>query len=490
MKILTLLFTKALLCISVISFSQEIIDFDFATHKLTKPDNIKEGASILILYKNINKYAVKSSASITSGNRSYDDGLDQLQTILGELAKEKKTTEDKDKELSAIVSPAVPNSKGIKQKLDAVRKYLTDKAQILTDIEMEFSNILQEVWLINFIMAMDKDITAATNDKDLRDSALMDKAIFIQAGTTGVSRPEDFTVQLASGVGEISSSLVEIVRLISDLENNFLNTAALTDAQRKEEGAKLEAIKAEIKKRSNIIESTYSGENLKTLQGNAADMGRRALKLLNQNFTIDPIVIGNADGDYIEISDKLTDNAGNQVFEIKPFKINTYGGRRVDFSVGLSINIGGHGKYSYDLRKNPTNATSGTAVDSVILLSDDEDRLFKFSPAFFVHWYKISKKNNIQWMLTTGLTPDFTDLSDSRLSMGSSLGFSSSNSIARRLVLSAGISFGYADVLKTKYKNLDDFRSFGDIETDDLTKKALKIGAFFSVSYNLGGAGH
>lgn len=475
-------------CFGTKAQTQVEIEYDFSTNKLTRPEYIKEGSPVVILYKGVNKYALKSSASIASGNRNYDDGLSQLQAGLQQLAAEKKKAEGEKKETDAALAPGVPLSGPARNALTAMQSYLVNKAGKLADIETEFGYIYQEVLKINGIMSMDKDITAASDDPALNTQALLDETIFIQKGTTGIAAPADFTSTLAGSVSNISISLATIVLLITDLKDNFTNSN-LTQAQRKEEGPKLDELIGEVKKRATTVETAYSGQNLKTLQDNAADMGRRSLKLLSQDFIIAPVVVGNADGDYIEISDKLTNNAGRQILEIKPFRINTYGGSRVDFSIGVSVNIGGMGKYKYDLRKNPINATSGTAVDSVILLSDDEDRLFKFSPTIFVHWYR-NTKCKVQWMLTTGLTPDFTDLSDSRLSVGTSVGFPSSNSLTRRLVLSAGISFGYADVLKTKYKGLVDYRQFGELAATDLTEKALKIGSFFSISYNLGGSGH
>lgn len=499
MKRLPAFLTFLFLCFyfgSKAQIAQETIEYDFSTNLFTKkPSWINEGSSVLIQYKGVNKYALKSTATITSGNRSYDDGLSQLQVGLQQLAGEqKKAATDKASTVKAKaalaannLAPAVRLAAAIKEQTD-LGNYLDGKATKLSDIEKEFNYIYQDVLSINSIMSMDKDITTAADDPTLNSQGLLEGTIFIQGGTTGIYAPVDFTPTLTASVSNISISLSTITILITGLKNNF-TISNLNAEQRNEEGPKLDELIAELKKRATLVEATYSGQNLKTLQDNAADMGRRSLKLLSQDFIIAPTVVGNADGDYIEISDKLTDNAGRQIFEIKPFKIKTYGGSRVDFSIGLSVNIGGHGKYKYDLRKNPTNATTGTAVDSVILLSDDQDRLFKFSPTIFVHWYATTKLK-LQWMFTTGLTPDFTEVSNSRLSVGTSIGFPSSNNLTRRLVMSAGISFGYADVLKTKYKGLVDYRSFGELAATDLTEKALKAGAFFSISYNLGGSGH
>ncbi|HEY8919872.1 MAG TPA: hypothetical protein VIM87_25705, partial [Chitinophaga sp.] len=164
----------------------------------------------------------------------------------------------------------------------------------------------------------------------------------------------------------------------------------------------------------------------------------------------------------------------------------TYGGSRVDFSIGLAVNVGGNGA-DYNLRKNPENVKLGPDTAKVTLYKNN--KLLAFSPVIHVHWYRTTQ-GAVQWMLTTGLAPDFSTLANSRIFVGTSLGFPSSNDLAKRLLFSIGASAGYADVLKNKYRSWNDYARFGDLEDTDLTTKSVRIGGFFSVSYNLGGTGH
>jgi hypothetical protein len=49
------------------------------------------------------------------------------------------------------------------------------------------------------------------------------------------------------------------------------------------------------------------------------------------------------------------------------------------------------------------------------------------------------------------VAPDFSTLANTKIFLGTSLGFPSTNDLVKRLVFSLGASIGYADVLKTKY---------------------------------------
>jgi hypothetical protein len=466
-----------------VAVAQEVIEYDVSAGRFSRlPPHVREGSAIIISYKGINRYAASANTTITSGNRSYDDGLSQLQDGL----QKSTTAKDKAKEQSKDTTGKSKLTTAAANKLDTLVRYLGAKSTILGQIESEFKKIKNEILKVNAIMAMDSDIVAAANDPGLKTTEQMNAAIFAQGIATGVTAPGLFTSQLNTSITAINQSISSIRGKMTDLKNNL---AILTSKDATKESDKLDQELSDIEKRLTEIENAYSGQNLKTIQGNAANMARTSTRLLNQDFTLPGTKIGFADGDYVDVSDRLSDNSGKLITEIGPLRINTYGGRRIDFSIGLSVIIGGQGKYGYDLRKNPTNATSGSAVDSVILVTDDKDRLFQFSPTIFVHWYKTTTCG-IQWMFTSGLTPDIINLNDSRVSLGTSVGFPASNLLSRRLVLSAGITFGYADVLKSKFKNLSDYRSFGDLNASDLTRKAIKAGAFVGVSYNLGGVGH
>lgn len=233
---------------------------------------------------------------------------------------------------------------------------------------------------------------------------------------------------------------------------------------------------------------TYTGNNLVTLQTNVGLLTYDFNQLINTPYEIGPGSIGTASGDFLQVSDTLTDNKGNIALSITPKSFPTYGGTRVDFSLGIGVSIGGNG-YQYSLRKNPTNAKTGPDTAVVGISSSNKNKLFQFVPVVCVHWYKTSK-SRLQWMLTGGLAPDLSTVANTRVFIGTGLGLPSSNDHGKRIVLNAGISFGYADVLKEKYRGWGDYARFSSVDDTDLTEKAIRIGGFFAITYNLGGSGH
>lgn len=465
------------------TINQAFITFDLVSPRfLQKPAFVKEGAAVFVRYTGVNRYAVTANTTFAEVNRKYEDGLSALQTGLGTLTKAKEATAAADSSNKDMKTASATE----KEKKDKLGRYLNAKYKLLNDIDSSLSEVNTQALLIKRIVQMDKDIDSAKNNPYLSDKNKMQNSIFLNSPLSSIKTPADFSKALATFITIINAELRKTENYIHSINSNM---DKLGDQLPKEERAKTEKTLADLNKKIDTIKTAYSGANADSLYATVGAMAQNASMLLDQDFIATSKESGTASGDYIEISGKLQDNHGVELKKIAPFKIPTYGGRRIDFSVGVALNIGGQGKYSYDLRKNPTNATSGSAMDSVILIKDDQNRRLKFSPVIHVHWYKVSKCA-VQPMLTIGLSPDFSDMSASRLSLGGGLGFNTTNELFRRIVLNAGVSVGYGDELKTKYKDLDNYARFGDLDASELTKKTLKASAFFSIGFNLGGSGH
>src|SRR5688572_16202963 len=92
---------------------QVFFEYDVKNDLFTqRPSFIKEGSSVIIRYKNVNKYALNPNASIVSGNRSYADGLSVLQEGLQQLgaAKDKAKEEVKEQQSDSLLDSG--NEKG------------------------------------------------------------------------------------------------------------------------------------------------------------------------------------------------------------------------------------------------------------------------------------------------------------------------------------------------------------------------------------------
>jgi hypothetical protein len=479
------LFISTMLCIGILHqlcSGQTVVDYDWQKGEFTRPfpDSIKERSMLSIRYLHINRFAFGFNNTVfTPINREFLDGADKLSAGMdlllekqAEAAAEKKTTDEVAKRVKG--KALVANQKA--------GSFWTEKSELLGRIEIAFHTIEDAIIGINEIMSLETPIKQAWNDPGIYDADAMSKRIFGLVG--GVDKPADIITQTTATVRKITDALSDINSLIAKLDGlPEKHGQDLTPTQQKSH----EALIAALKKRKDELAALYSGNNLKILQNNAAALFDKSTMLLNANFQSLPRNVGTAEGDFFQVHDEIRYNEGKSSFTIDQ-KLKTYGGTRVDFSVGLAMNIGGNGS-DYSLRKNPTDAETGADTANVILFESRRNKLFQFSPVILVHWYQTSHKN-VQLMLTTGVAPDFSTLANSRLFLGASLGLPASNNLTRRLVLSAGVSAGYADELKSDYRDWKSYKRFTDVKNEDLTTKVVRPGGFFSITYNLGGVGH
>ncbi|PWV45815.1 hypothetical protein [Chitinophaga sp. S165] len=427
---------------------------------------IKEGTTIALSYTAINPFAFKSNVTFSDINHSFQDGMDIVQSALNGISgPEKKAADDAESEALEATSSG--------KSISSAGDYLRKKYRTLSSMQQHFGRIQQSILAINAIITIDTLIKIAKNDPANYSGEVMEAGILKPVAAYGITKdniPEKFQShqqQIYRGLDSISFTLMGLKTL------NDKTIQPLIDS---------------LEKKVAALNNLYTGSNANVLLKNISIIQYNLHKVLTADYNLPPGNISTAKGDFIVISDELKDNTGKVAFTIAPHPIRTYGGTRVDFSVGLAANIGGNGT-EYSLRKNPTDAKTGEDTAHVMLYKSNKNKLIQFNPVVFVHWYKTTSCN-LQWMLTTGLAPDFSTLANSRLFIGTSLGFPSSNELSRRLVLSIGASVGYADVLKNKYRDWKNYQRFSDLDDIDLTEKSLRVGGFFAISYNLGGSGH
>jgi hypothetical protein len=324
-------------------------------------------------------------------------------------------------------------------------------------------------------------MTLAKNDLQNTEAEKMAAAIYTPVHVYHVTDADDIATAFNTDLTDIRTQMGNIATGIGQVKANEALLPAGTVST-------VPALIDSLHKRMAALNNAYSGDNLKILQTNISVLSYNGQAIAVTSYQIKPKVLGTASGDFIQVADVLKDGKGNTVCTLSPHSIPTTGGSRVDFSVGLSANVWGNG-YEYTLQKNPYDSTTGPDTAMVRLYKSQKNKIIQFNPVIQIHWYRTTTKT-VQWMLTLGLAPDFSTLANSRIFLGTSLGFPSSNDLTKRLVVSLGLSVGYADVLKPEYEGYTDYARFGTVADSDLTEKALRPGAFLSVSYNLGGTGH
>ncbi|MBC9930277.1 hypothetical protein [Chitinophaga qingshengii] len=443
--------------------SRETIIFDATADPiLVVPEYVKEGAAIYIQYLNVNPWAVESNPVFQNINRDYSTGLSELQGQLGIMTQSKDT------------------GKVSKAQNAAEKKFIEEYEKHGDIINKTFKEIEQKIMVVNGILELDSVLKVNMANPMLTNKEQISANILNHAQQYGLDSINKLTSFVKENVKEIYKGASTVNNEVSYLERFLEDTRkGISEKQRKDYTEKL----AGFKKTADDLVKIYTPNS--KIGASASALQANITMVLSLPFSLQPKKIGAARGDYFEFSDELKDKKGNLIVKIDPpFRIKTYGGTRVDFSVGIGVNIWGNGA-DYQFRKNPTDAQTGPDTAKVILAENKSNKALKFSPIIGIHWYKTTR-HAVQTMLTIGVSPDFSTLAESRLSVGGGLGFTSSTDLLRRIVINGGISVGYADKLKSEYQNWESYNRFANVDIANMTTKVPQVGAFIAVTFNVG----
>lgn len=451
---------------------QDSIVYDFKAGTFNNlPDCIREGNAVSIKYININPWAIVSSPTFTQINYNYSTALPDIQGQLGKISASTDATNALDAyEISG-------NDKNNKKPDDCLENF--NKGLYI--IYEKLTKVQREVIDLKSIMALDKVLRDACSSPTIYSVDELKQIVLESVNSIKIDDYHKITTV-------VKGKLADILNYSADISNNLLQLNSLIDTckifKSNDKLKKLlEGRVAEITSMNDKIKQAYDSDTSVVLT-NAIILQSNFTKVFLVPFELKPRKIGSAKGDFIEFSDELKDKDGKVIVTIEPQRIRTYGGQRVNFSVGIATNIGGNGA-DYQFRKNPTDATTGPDTAKIILAELKDNKIIKFAPMVAMHWYRTSCRS-IQTMLTIGLAPDFSTIAESRIFLGGGLGFPSSNDLFRRLVISAGLSIGYADKLKPEYQKWKSYNRFSDIDIKDMTARVPRFGSFFAVTFNLG----
>ncbi len=471
---------------------------------INRPRYIREGSSVGILYVNVNPFCFQSNTTFKSVDNQFTDGGAEAAKVLGMTksvqSEEQKSTENITKKPVTTTTKKSGNKKATTTTTevnfittpDNIEKRITDrsiaqlsqKEAIVEAIQQELNNTIGAINVIHEIILMDTVIQLAVKNANNTSVLKMKNQINSQLSFE-INRPTDIRHAFEVSLSAIQSSLPILNRRLQQLADigNELKKDALPEFQSNE----LQKMLTETIKKLN---ETYNGDGLNKLRKSVTLIIDNYITVTETRFSIFGKTTGIASGDYMELSDELKDKSGNTIHKFEAFKIKTFGGHRIDFSIGIATTFGlGINGTDYSLRKNPHDSTIGPDTALVILHKSQSNRELMFSPVAMIHYYRNSTRN-INPMLSFGVAPDFSTLANSKLFLGLSLGLQTSNNLLKRMVLSGGVAAGYADALKEKYKDWNNYSRFGDIGQDELTEKVLKGGFFLALSCNLGGTGH
>lgn len=481
------------LATTIPAYSQDrIVTYDGKTKTFTKvPRFLKEGSTLGIHYININPFAVSSNISFESISYKYDDGntyLAKMTGLFGAADAPAAAGDNQAKAAAHFMNLLSKNMSGIKQlqdrgaspkageEDDQATPLLDERQRILVKIYGRLNDAQEHIRTIRNIMDLDTVIRAAMKNTANITSTKMQEQI-AQAMNSEVAQANNLTDLFHENAAQILGIVASLLADADELDRINTLLKAIDDTYDDAEQIK------EFKEQATNFYKAYTGDNFNTMSRNVVIISSNYYQATHAYF--DLMKSATMDSDELVFSDEVKDSEGKVIYSIPKTKIFSYGGYRINTSIGIAATFGEINGSTYDLSKNPTQSEAPADTGKIVLRESRDNRTIMFSPVVFFHWYP--RLNSFVYpKLSLGLAPDFTSLANTKLFIGTGFCFAPSSGIAQRIGVDFGIAAGYTDVLKTKYKGYDNYAVFPGLTTDELTEKAIRVGGYFALSFNLG----
>lgn len=469
------------------SAAQNTITYDCQLREFTSvyPQFIKENSLVAIRYLHVNPFALSSSQTIEKVDYAYNDGMASISKFFA------GTSTDADAGSSPTATGRNPTKSGT-QPVDTQNNLNELRKQAVQQWK-EFNNTLAlaktAIKTVSGIMRLNQVV-----ENTMKDITITSPATF---RTSVLAKIEDEQVIEAFNSSTLPATFEEAISSINDytatLENQLINLEAINQQLLRQDASA--AFTNKLKDARTIVSTLAEkydplGENYGKLYNNMMAIISNLDLVSRSSFTINSPEIAVANTDILILKAELKDSKGNDVLKVEPLTFRTYGGWRINTSVGVAATFGAINGSEFNLKKNPSGATDVADTGKVILEETRKNKGGAFNPVFFVHVYP-TLNSFIYWRsVTIGFGPDFSDLNKSKLYIGTGIAFSRSNhntleNVISRIGFDCGLTLGYADVLKEKYKGYADYAQFQNLDPKDFIDKALKPGFFASISINI-----
>lgn len=514
-----------------VSLSQiDSLVFDWSLNNFShKPAHVKEGATISFIYKNINPFAVKSHTNGKSFDTDYNNGESVIQNILNINSKDsiKNSVTNKvllDKQKEAISRNKDP--KKISNALSSISKIKNDttgtairnvsktigadslswrysymlmrlseqKEDQKNEINRLIDKIKDQQSTIDALGLLDSTISGIIRDILISDKKQMVQRIAAITNDLKLSGTIDPEFLMHNIYKEFNRALDSINNLFDEIDKRLESLSSINAHMKGvlqkiniEDLYSFDDYLAALNNDIKNLYALYSDNNLLKMKNILVSIQYKWDNINNAIFRVCDKEIYVLRSDFIDISDTLLGVDNKTVCKIiNPIRIKSTGGRRIDYSIGLALtfNMGFIGKTDagingsdYYLIRNDSNKVIGIG-------NNPHNKKYNFNPVAFVH-YRWQGASPINFALSFGVNPDFNNLTSSKLMAGISLAGVATNNILRRIVLTSGFVAGYADCLKAKYADIKNYSTLNNLSDSDLTEKAIRLGGFFAISFNL-----
>jgi hypothetical protein len=467
---------------------QFVYDRSTGLFKKNIPKWIREGSLVSIKDSNVNPFAIKSNIHFQFANYQYTDGTSTLAKLTGLTGQAQEEANAIDEKIKNEKKSAKAKSATGTKKKGGGKKSVETAPQIVAAKEYspdadtfakKVSEINKAAAEINELLSLDETLLLAKNDASILSWSAFKERVCL---TVDSDIAKAISAHTLFDYFETRLKLIkaDIGKLKAELDKTDLQALNRADPE-SDLGDQL----GEMKKLVADLNTTYTGTNAANMQKKATAIIYNLSAVENAPFEIITESFA-ANSDIITFSDQLKDGNGNVVRTIGETQMYTYGGHRLNTSIGLAATFGEINGYEYNFKKNPTGSSDPADTGFVCLEESSKNRHGAFNPVIFIHYYP-TQKSFCYWRMTAGVGPDFTDLNKTKVYLGGGISFTPSTNVGAlsRLGFDVGVAAGYADVLKEKYAGYCNYAQFANVDSKDLVDRALKFGFFAAISFNL-----
>lgn len=472
------------ICKSNLSKAQDTLTFDCKANNfvpaVSKYIYLREGRMVIVKYNNINPFSVTSNSTVTGMNRNDTDAMGFLTAItVASQAAQKKTSSDNldnfisSHTLSPITKKKELNAIAVERIKNIIDTLLIEKNKLINSVILQTNQISLHQSNINTLMILDTIITDAMKDPSLHSSTDFTNRI-VSVSTLGINNVSEISANFNSNITAIDSLLLSLQTSLLQLKeiNTQIKKTHTKDSSYAFDGY-IETLNVNI----NKLQAAYTGDNRMSIQKKITGIIMNYQKAATAEYAVYSDKIFQIK-DEIETFQDTVKLSNSKVYKIiGPIDIHSYGGTRIDFSLGFATTFGQINGTDYYLIKDSKDSVTGIG-------NSRKNRKLDLSPIAFMN-FVFKLKGPLSLAASLGLNPDFSSLTNSKLLLGFSLVCMQTNSVLKRFLLTGGIGVGLTDVLKARFENIPNSQ-LKSLTDGDLTTKSLKAGCFIALSFNIG----
>jgi len=466
------------------SYGQKDVTFDFRNPKIPPVQYLKAKKLLTLTFLNLNPYLYEVTINdtlITYPNQK-PDGFDALFKMpsLTNVASAKETSKNAKasalpKNASKALVEATSKETETDKDLEVILGQYPGDEIAATDV-LKCSTVPSELEkiLINCYLS-DTELKSKTNS-------------YLSTMVSGID-PDNLPINIVSqtddNVSTVITTLEKLRKKAEDLKKKYV--AVLSDTDKKMPLGEYRILETSVKKKTDEVDKIT--DNIKKLldklnELKTAKIGDKILEAYNKVMTarITKVVTKYANYGTDEILIKVNIKKKQDVAcypEVTSFNLNAVvtNGIKIDFSTGAVLNFGREKFFDQSYRKDPYYRAGNVLSDSIVIKRNRNNNVLMPSLGVFMHVYTRTEggfKFGGLIGASTGTDQRFYTHLGGSILLGKS----------DRIILTGGVSVAKANILNGIYSEGQIVKK-ADAPEIIPVEEATRVGAFFSVSWNL-----